>query len=118
LAVNQQFDRERCLLLRSGIELLRGHLMATDFTLRDAAIAAGQAALLAAIVKSGTGSGSLDSLRYDDSKAVKLAGVRLQAYPELAKLSGASPEAFHYWHLLDKIRRAPGSLDRKATKRT
>jgi hypothetical protein len=38
LAVNQELDHDKSRLLRQGIEQLRGHLLGTSFTARDAAV--------------------------------------------------------------------------------
>lgn len=103
LTVNQRFDTDRCELLATGIDALRGHLIGTDWNLRHAAIAAGKAALLAALIRQGTTARPLDQLRFDSGKTAGLVGAQLSQFPGLNKLPGASPEAFYYWNLVDQV---------------
>jgi hypothetical protein len=103
LAINQRFHPDNCHLLDAGIGALRGHLIGTEWNLRHAAIAAGKAALLAALIRQGATENPLGQLRYDSSKLAGLAGVQLSRFSELNKLPGASPEAFYYWHLTDQL---------------
>lgn len=103
LAINQRFHPENCRLLDAGIGALRGHLIGTDWNLRHAAIAAGKAALLAAVIRHNATERTFDQLRYESGKLAGLSGVKLSRFPELNKLPGASPEAFYYWKLVDEL---------------
>jgi len=99
LAVNRDLDAEKCPIIRSGIEALRGHLLGISFTINDAAIAAGKAALLATVIKHGaTGTPVLD-LRYNKAKLDIVRAAAPLSDPAFSKLAQVSPEAFYYWHL-------------------
>lgn len=99
LVVNRDLDAERCPIIRSGIEALRGHLLGTSFTINDAAIAAGKAALLATAIKHGATGTPIRDLRYSSSKLDIVRAAAPLGDPVFAKLAQASPEAFYYWHL-------------------
>ena len=76
--------------------------MGVDFGVRDATIAAAKSAYLATAIKHGHKK-SFSELRYEKSKETSIKGEKLKKFPELNKIAQASPEAFYYWHLADKI---------------
>jgi len=103
LAVNRDMDAVRCLILRTGIAALRGHLLGGDFTIRDAAVAASKTALLAACIKHAATAKPFSALRYDASKLEIVRVAKPLNATELAKLREVSPEAFYYWHLAESM---------------
>lgn len=103
LAVNRDLDPERCPVIRSGIEALRGHLLGISFTINDAAIAAGKAALLATVIKHGATGTPIRDLRYNSSKLGTVRAASPLSDPVFTKLVQVSPEAFYYWHLAEKM---------------
>jgi hypothetical protein len=103
LAVNRDLHPENSALLRRGIDELRGHLLGINFTVVDAAIAAGKAALLATVIQRGATGTPIRDLRYDQSKLPIIRAAQSLSDPTFAKLAQASPEAFYYWHRTEQI---------------
>lgn len=105
LAVNPQMIGREAAIIKTGIQNLSGHLIATRFNQTSAAVAAGKAALLATIIKFHVPGITWDQIRFDDSKIEEMRGEQLQLFPELNKLSAISPEAFNYWLLAQRYSR-------------
>jgi nucleotidyltransferase AbiEii toxin of type IV toxin-antitoxin system len=105
LAVNARLSDKAVPILRAGIQNLSGHLIRTRFDQTSAAVAAGKAALLATIIKFHVSGITWAQLRFDAKRVEELRGEQLPLFPELNKLSGASPEAFHYWLLVQRFAR-------------
>ena len=103
LAVNLELDPDRCPVIRSGIEALRGHLLGINFSINDAAIAAGKAALLATVIKHGATGTPMRDLRYNKAALATVREAAPLGDPVFAKLAQASPETFYYWHLAENM---------------
>lgn len=104
LAINRMFHPENSRLMRQGIEQLSGHLICTQFGMREASIAAAKAACLATAIKHDN-MRSLAGIRFDPLRMTDIEDATIKTRPELNRLKQVSPEAFFYWYLADGFTR-------------
>lgn len=103
LAVNRDLDADHSPLLQRGIADLRSHLLGINFSPVDAAIAAGKVALLATIIRNRATTTPLAALRYEASMVDTIRAAKPLNDPVFAKLAQVTPEAFHYWRLVENM---------------
>lgn len=90
-------------MLWDGSRRLRNHLIGGRFSIDDVRIAAGKAALLAAVLRRNRLDLAPNELRYQGDPDV-LRPLQIEGeWNKLNKLKGANPEAFFYWHKVSEF---------------
>jgi hypothetical protein len=95
-------------LLVDGVGRLQSHVVQSRFRLDQARIAAGKAALIAAILARGVPV-DINELRYQSTpealSVLKQAQIALPAWQPINRIKGANPEAFYYWYKVEEHNR-------------
>jgi hypothetical protein len=103
LALPKPMRNAKTDFFNQGIKPLDNHLLGARFNIRTAQIHTARAALLAALLRSGSLNTSLSHLRTIPALA-KLATLTITGrFDRLAALRKISPEAFHYWHEASRL---------------
>jgi len=102
--LTKALDAQRTAVLKAGVANIAPLLVQSDFKLPQAKAAAGKAALLSRLIRANRREVELPALRFDPQIIASLQGLLIDRPLEyLNKLKGVSPEAFHYWHKVQRM---------------
>ncbi|MFC1453186.1 nucleotidyl transferase AbiEii/AbiGii toxin family protein [Verrucomicrobiota bacterium] len=92
-------------LIQDGIRRMGSHLIGDPYRIDEARVSAAKAACLAALLKQSRTDQAPAQLRFDPDRIAELRTAGLHRWPVLNRLKAISPEAFHYWHILENLGR-------------
>ena len=102
--LTKALDAQRTAVLKAGVANIAPLLVQSDFKLPQAKAGAGKAALLTRLIRANRREVELPALRFDPQIIASLQGLLIDRPLEyLNKLKGVSPEAFHYWHKVQRM---------------